>query len=86
VIEIRDGVEGKTCGKCGQWKPLGKFSPDSSKPASQGHTHCRCRECKAEVQRERYASNKRLRLKLQSFLASQSETSAIEVAKILAGG
>lgn len=45
---------GKHCTRCGQTKPLEAFGRDRSAP--DGLTH-RCRDCRREAQRDRYAAN-----------------------------
>jgi hypothetical protein len=45
MLQTKNGVQGKVCSTCHQWKPLGEFSTDPTHPPTQGGRHCRCREC-----------------------------------------
>ncbi len=45
IIE-KNGIKGKECSKCNEWKPLNEFPNDPTHGESQGGKHCRCKECK----------------------------------------
>ena len=45
AILVKNGIEGKICSHCKQWKPLTEFPRDHSHPPSQGGRHCACKEC-----------------------------------------
>jgi hypothetical protein len=55
AIIISNGVAGKVCSTCRKWKPLEEFPTDPSHGPSQGHRHCRCKECHREKSKERRA-------------------------------
>ena len=61
AVVVEDGIEKKRCNGCGQMKPLTDFSPDRTKGQSQGHRHCRCKQCKSEDARQRYRTERRVR-------------------------
>ena len=45
AIIVKNGIEGKRCSKCHQWKALEEFPTDPTHGPSQGGRHCRCKEC-----------------------------------------
>ncbi len=45
AIIMREGVRGKICSTCKQWKPLDDFPTDPTHGKSQGGRHCRCKSC-----------------------------------------
>ena len=53
AVTSRNGIRGKICSACRDWKPLTEFPPDPSKGSSQGGRHCRCRACHREAARKR---------------------------------
>jgi hypothetical protein len=46
AVTVRDGVRGKICSTCKQWKPLDDFPTDPAHGKSQGGRHCRCKPVK----------------------------------------
>jgi hypothetical protein len=53
AIKTHSGVSEKICSTCRQWKPLADFPTDRTHGASQGHRHCRCRQCHRDAARTR---------------------------------
>lgn len=53
AVTIRNGIRGKRCPACRNWKPLTEFPPDPSKGSSQGGRHCHCRACHRKADRKR---------------------------------
>ena len=51
---LRDGIEGKECSKCGQWKPLKEFQKNRSHRDGLAY---HCRECEAERWQKTYRGN-----------------------------
>ena len=45
MLKTINGVQGKVCSTCKEWKPLGEFPTDPTHRPSQGGRHCRCKEC-----------------------------------------
>lgn len=60
AVSMKDGVQGKRCSKCREWKPLADFYTDASHGPSQGGRHCRCKVCQREDHKARFAATKRL--------------------------
>jgi hypothetical protein len=53
-LEVRDGVEGKTCGRCREWKTLGDFNIDKQ---GVGGRQNKCKKCQSVVFKEYYKAN-----------------------------
>src|SRR5581483_1959284 len=53
MVEIRNGIQGKVCSTCKQWKLLDAFPTDPTHPLSQGGRHCRCKNCHRKRAAER---------------------------------
>ena len=49
AVLVRNGVPGKFCSTCKEWKPLTEFPTDPTHPPSQGGRHCRCKACFTEL-------------------------------------
>lgn len=45
AIKTKNGIDGKVCSNCGEWKSLNEFPNDSSKGETQGGKHCVCKQC-----------------------------------------
>ena len=59
AVDMKDGVEGKRCSKCREWKVLTDFYTDPSHGKSQGGTHCQCKVCQREDHKSRYRARTR---------------------------
>src|SRR5260370_41189925 len=59
MLEIRNGIQGKVCSTCKQWKPLDAFPTDPTHPPTQGGRHCRCRECHRKMSAKKRAAARR---------------------------
>lgn len=53
ALETKNGVEGKICSTCDEWKPLADFPKDASHGPLQGGCHCRCKECHKKKRAEK---------------------------------
>jgi hypothetical protein len=58
AIERYNGVEGKICSTCDEWKPLEDFPTDPTHGPSQGGRHCRCKACHRAKAREKRLAKK----------------------------
>ena len=55
ALITEDGILGKVCSSCREWKPLSDYSPGgASHGLSQGGKHCQCRGCNAKAHRIRH--------------------------------
>src|SRR5579871_5670607 len=45
AIEVRDGIEGKVCVRCGIWKPLSYFGPNLLLGSAEGWRRRQCQAC-----------------------------------------
>jgi len=45
AIIVKDGISGKVCSHCREWKPLHEFPSDPTHGDLQGGRHCRCYLC-----------------------------------------
>ena len=45
AIETWDGVDGKVCSICDDWKELDEYYVENAKDSSQGQTQNACIEC-----------------------------------------
>jgi hypothetical protein len=67
MLKIRDGVEGKICSGCREWKPLDDFPADPTHPPSQGGKHCRCKECHRNAAATRRALSRQVKVALAAL-------------------
>ena len=77
IVYSADGVAGKVCRKCQQWKPVSKFNlyRKKSKPIGDGLQYL-CNDCKnADKRAKRAANSERYRQKSQAYLATRREQS-----------
>jgi hypothetical protein len=49
AIVRNNGVDGKICSLCRDWKSLNDFPHDKTHGPLQAHRHCRCKKCHSEV-------------------------------------
>jgi hypothetical protein len=61
MIDRRNGVDGKICSTCRQWKPLSAYHDDRTSPPSQGGKHCRCKECHEKDAAKRRARSREIK-------------------------
>ncbi len=52
MIHLKNGILGKVCSTCHEWKSLDEFPTDPTHASSQGR-HCRCRDCHKKFARRR---------------------------------
>jgi hypothetical protein len=69
MVEIRNGVRGKVCSTCRNWKPLADFPTDPSHPSSQGGRHCRCKECHRNTASKRRAVMRQIKAAVGTVVA-----------------
>lgn len=77
AIEVRDGVAGKVCCGCREWKPVSEFgiANHNGKPHGDGYKS-RCRPCaNAQARAERVAKLEQYRQNARKYLASRREQS-----------
>jgi hypothetical protein len=53
AIENKNGVDGKYCSTCDEWKSLADFPKDASHGPLQGGCHCRCKACHKKKRAEK---------------------------------
>lgn len=72
IVCNADGIAGKICNKCGDWKPVSEFSRHRA-PKGDGYRYS-CRECIRTVRRAYYAANReRFHAKQRAYYQMHSE-------------
>src|ERR1700676_503056 len=60
MLETQNGIRGKVCSTCKQWKALDAFPTDPTHPPTQGGRHCRCKECHRKIAAKKRAAARRI--------------------------
>ncbi len=81
MLETRNGIRGKVCSTCKQWKALADFPTDPTHPPTQGGRHCRCKECHRKTAAKKTAAARKIGSVI-SILAVLLLLSVIATAKV----
>ena len=75
IVYDADGVSGKVCNKCSEWKPVTEFSRQTAnlRKGGDGYYYT-CKKCHSVIRRTHYAANReRFNTYQHAYYRSHSE-------------